>query len=126
MIKHISTSKLPNPAGPYSQIIISDGFIFISGQIAIDPSTGNLILGNIEEQTRTILNAVKSFFEEQQLSLNSIIKVTAYLIDPDDFNTFNKVYAEYFLEKPPVRTTVFVSSLPKNAKVEIEITAALP
>ncbi|MGC8578686.1 MAG: RidA family protein [bacterium] len=125
MKKCIRTNRLPPPVGPYSQIVITNGFMFISGQIAIDPVTGNLISDNTEEQTRSILNAIRSVLEEQKLNLDSVIKVTVYLTSPNDFNAFNRVYAEYFTNTPPVRTTVFVNALPKDAKVELDVIAAM-
>ncbi len=125
MKKSINTQKLPKPVGPYSQMVSCNGFLFLSGQIAIDPVTGELIKGGVEDQTTAILEAVKSAVEEQQLSMKDVVKVTAYLTGTDDFNAFNIVYAKCFTGEPPVRITVFVNALPKGARVELDVIAAL-
>ena len=125
MKKCIATNKLPQAIGPYSQLVISNGFLFLSGQIPIDRMTGNMVEGLIEEQTKAVLGAIKSVLEEQHLAMDDIVKVTAYLTSPEDFSAFNAVYAAYVTSSPPVRTTVFVSALPKGAKVELDVIAAL-
>jgi 2-iminobutanoate/2-iminopropanoate deaminase len=124
MNRHIKTDKLPKPVGPYSQLIEFGGFLFLSGQIALDPLTGDVVQGDAAVQTDLILKSVKNALLEQRLSTGHIIKVTAYLVDSKDFNAFNTVYAHYFNDNPPVRTTVFVQALPKNAKVELDIIAS--
>ncbi len=121
----ITTGRLPLPVGAYAQIVVSNGFLFLSGQIPVDRETGRLIEGGIREQTEAVLGAIKSVMEERYLGLKDVVKVTAYLVSPQDFDTFNVVYAEYFDTEPPARTTVFVSALPKHAKVELDVVAAL-
>ncbi len=125
MKKCITTDKLPRPIGPYAQIVITNGFLFLSGQIPIDHKTGGLIDGGIEAQTEALLSSIKSVIEEQNVTMREVVKVTAYLTSPDDFNAFNGIYAKYFSQEPPVRTTVFVSTLPKGAKVELDVIAAM-
>jgi 2-iminobutanoate/2-iminopropanoate deaminase len=121
----ITSDKLPQAIGPYSQIVVSSGFMFLSGQIPLDPATGNLVEGGIEKQTRTVLNAIKTALQERHLDMSDVVKVTAYLTGPGTFAAFNTVYAGYFTNDPPVRTTVFVSALPKGAQVELDVIAAL-
>ena len=125
MKKCIATDKLPQAIGPYSQLVISNGFLFLSGQIPVDHMTGKMVEGGIGEQTKSVWGAIKSALEEQHLAMSDIVKVTAYLTSPEDFNVFNTVYATYVTQDPPVRTTVFVSALPKGAKVELDVIAAL-
>ncbi len=121
----IKTDKLPLPQGHYSQMIIAGGFLFLSGQIAIDPLTNNLIEGDVNMQTEFILNAIKSALNEQGLGLKNIIKISAYLVKVDDFQSFNEVYSKHFFNEEPVRTTVFVNALPKGAKVELDVVAVV-
>ncbi len=125
MKKCITTNKLPQPIGPYSQIVISNDFLFLSGQIPINLATGDLIDGGIEPQTEAVLGSILSVLEEQHLTMKAVVKVTAYLTSPDHFNAFNTIYAKYFIHEPPVRTTVFVSALPKGAEVELDVIAAI-
>ncbi len=125
MKKCITTDKLPLPIGPYSQMVVSSGFLFLSGQIPINSATGNLSGDGIEAQTEAVLSSIRSVMEGQGLTMKAIVKVTAYLTVPGDFNAFNTVYATYFALEPPVRTTVFVSALPKGAKVELDVIADL-
>lgn len=124
MKKSLVTNKIPKPIGPYSQMVAANGFLFLSGQIPVDPVSGNFVHGDIEIQTETILKAISDVVKEQHLTMKAIVKVTAYLVDPQDFNGFNRVYAKYFTDEPPVRTTVFVSSLPKGARVEMDVIIA--
>jgi len=121
MKKCLVTNKLPPPVGPYSQMVVANGFLFLSGQIPVDLVSGKLVRDDIEIQTETILKAINAALEEQHLTMKDIVKVTAYLVNPDDFNNFNKIYSKYFNDEPPARTTVFVSSLPKGARVEIDV-----
>lgn len=125
MKKQRSTDKLPKPVGPYSQMVECSGFLFFSGQIALAPLTGDVVQGDVALQTEAILTSVRNAITEQKLTMEDIIKVTAYLVDSKDFSAFNTVYARYFNENPPVRTTVFVNALPKNAKVELDIIASI-
>ncbi|MCL4558687.1 MAG: Rid family detoxifying hydrolase [Deltaproteobacteria bacterium] len=119
----IVSHKLPAPVGPYSQMVECRGFLFLSGQIALEPSTGVVVKGGIALQTEAILGSVKDALEEQGLDMGHIVKVTAYLVDTGDFGAFNGVYASYFDDTPPARTTVFVSALPNGARVELDIIA---
>lgn len=119
----ISTSKAPQAIGPYSQAIQAGSFIFISGQIPINPASGELLLGDIQSQTRQVLENIKGVLEAVESSLNSVVKTTIYLTDLGDFDSVNEVYGSYFKEEPPARATVEVSSLPKGVGIEIEAVA---
>jgi 2-iminobutanoate/2-iminopropanoate deaminase len=123
----IHTKKAPEPIGPYSQAIkLSEEnpyFIFTSGQVAIDPATGNLTGDNIKEQTRQTLENIKSILHEAGSELNRVVKTTVFIKNMDDFASMNEVYAEYFSESIPARSTIEVSRLPKDALVEIETIA---
>jgi len=118
------SEKLPKPKGPYSQAIIHNGLLYLSGQIPVS-ETGILVRGTIEEETRAVLNNIKAIIEEAGASLEDVIKVTCYLADMDDFERFNNVYKEYFREKPPVRTTIQAARLPLDVQVEIDAIVAL-
>jgi 2-iminobutanoate/2-iminopropanoate deaminase len=123
----IYTKNAPEPIGPYSQAIkISSEnpvFIFTSGQIAIDPSTGNLISGGIKEQTRQVIKNLVEILAAESASLSQVVKTTVFLKDMNDFAPMNEVYAEFFGESQPARSTVGIFRLPKNALVEIEAVA---
>jgi len=123
MAQVIYTEKAPKPVGPYSQAIKAGPFLFISGQIPIDPSTNEIIKGDIVAQTRRVLENIKAILEAAGYSLKDVVSVTVYLRNLTLFNEFNKVYAEYFQENPPTRTTVEVSNLPKGVLVEINAIA---
>src|SRR4030095_11465674 len=123
----IHTKKAPEPIGPYSQAIkLSEEnpyFIFTSGQVAIDPETGNFTGGDIKQQTRQTLENIKNIIHEAGSELKRVIKTTVYIKNMDDFAAMNKIYAEYFSESIPARSTVEVARLPKDALVEIETIA---
>lgn len=121
----IKTKNAPEAIGPYSQAIKAGGFVFTAGQIAIDPDTGTVHAGTVAEQTKQVLENLKAVIEAAGTSMSSIIKTTVYLTKPDDFAAMNDVYARYFPSQPPARTTVFISSLPKNVAVEIDAVAQL-
>lgn len=123
--KTISTSKAPQAIGPYSQAIQAGSFIFISGQIPIDPVSGELLSGDINSQTKRVLDNIKGVLEAIGSSLDSVVKTTIYLRNLGDFNSVNEVYGSYFKKEPPARATVEVSRLPKEAGVEIEAVAYL-
>ncbi|MBN1273654.1 MAG: RidA family protein [Candidatus Aminicenantes bacterium] len=123
MKKEIKTDKAPQAIGPYSQAIAANGFIFASGQIAIDPSTGNLLDGSIEEQTRLVLTNLKAVLEAGGSSFDKVIKCTVFLQDMNDFAKMNSVYGEFFKPPYPARAAVQVARLPKDVKVEIEAIA---
>lgn len=125
MKKVIQTDKAPPAIGPYTQAVLSGDFIFISGQIPIDPASQELVVGNIELQTETVLNHIRSIVEEAGLNLDKVVKTTVYLTDLKEFPEMNSVYSRFFKESPPARATVQVSSLPKGAKIEIEAIASV-
>ncbi len=123
MKKEIKTKKAPAAIGPYSQGIEASGFVFASGQIAIDPKTGELNMGSVEEQTRLVLTNLKAVIEESGCSLENVVKCTVFLKDMDDFSKMNSVYGEFFKQPYPARAAVQVARLPKDVKVEIEAIA---
>lgn len=123
MKKVISTPKAPAAIGPYSQAIQVGNLIYTSGQIPIDPATGQLVEGGIKEQTRQSLNNIQAILQEAGLSMASVVKTTVFMADMADFADMNSVYAEFFTEPYPARSAVAVKTLPKNALVEIEVVA---
>jgi len=124
MVKEIVfTDKAPKPIGPYSQAVKVGGWLYISGQIPLDPSTGEVVEGGVESQTRRVLENIKAILEAAGYTINDVVKVTVYLVDLNDFQAFNKVYSEYFSNHYPARTTVQVSALPRNARIEIDVIA---
>ena len=123
MKKEIKTDKAPKAIGPYSQAIMANGLIFASGQIAFDPSTGELNTGNIEEQTRLVLNNLKAILEAAGSSLDKAVKCTVFLQDLNDYSRMNEVYGEFFKPPYPARAAFQVARLPKDAKIEIEVIA---
>jgi len=118
----INTDKAPKPVGPYSQAMLAGGLIFISGQLGIDPMTGDLKRG-IEEQTKQAMTNISHILAEAGSSISGIIKITAYLKDMNDFPLFNSIYSEFMGEHSPARACVGVASLPRNALIEIEAIA---
>ena len=123
MKKEIKTKNAPEAIGPYSQGIEANGIVFASGQIAIDPATGELNTGPIEEQTRLALKNIKEVIEESGCTLQEVVKCTVFLEDMDDFSKMNSVYSEFFKPPFPARAAVQVARLPKDVKVEIEAIA---
>ena len=123
MKKEIKTEKAPTAIGPYSQAIATNGLIFASGQIAIDPVTGELNTGSVEDQTRLVLSNIKAVLEAGGSSFDNVIKCTVFLQDMNDFSQMNAVYAEFFKPPYPARAAVQVARLPKDVKVEIEAIA---
>jgi 2-iminobutanoate/2-iminopropanoate deaminase len=119
----ISTEKGPKAIGPYSQAIKANGFIFISGQTAFDPSTGKPIEGDTAKQTERIFENLKAILDAAGSSLDRVVKVSVFLQDMNDFSAMNEVYARYFLVNPPARSTVEVSRLPRDFLVEIDLIA---
>jgi 2-iminobutanoate/2-iminopropanoate deaminase len=119
----IQTEGAPRAIGPYSQAIKAGGFIFVSGQIALDPATGQLIGDGIREQTERALENIKAILEAAGSSLDRVLKATVYLADMGDFQQMNEVYQEYFGKNPPARSTVQVARLPRDARIEIDIIA---
>jgi len=121
----IYTEKAPKPIGPYSQAVCVNGWLYISGQIPIDPATGRLIEGSFKDQVRRALENAKAILEASGGSLESVVKVTVYLKDMSKFQEFNEVYSEYFKQDPPARSVIGVSSLPRNAELMIDLVAYL-
>lgn len=123
MKKVIFTEKAPAAIGPYSQAVELNGMIFMSGQIPIDPSTGNFVPGGIKEQTTQVFENIKQVLVEAGLTLENVVKTTVFLADMDMFAEMNTVYGSYFTAPYPARSAVAVKSLPKGALVEIECLA---
>jgi 2-iminobutanoate/2-iminopropanoate deaminase len=119
----VATEKAPQAVGPYSQAIESDGVVFCSGQVGIDPESGQLVGGDIADQTRRAMQNLSAVLGAAGLSLNNVVKATAYLTDMGDFAAFNDAYAEFFSADPPARATVGVAALPLQARVEVECVA---
>ena len=119
----ISTDNAPKAIGPYSQGVCVGNFIFVSGQIPIDPSTGEFISGGIAEQTERVLLNISAVLSASGTSLENVAKTTVFLADMNDFAAMNEVYAKFFSENPPARATVQAERLPRDAKVEIEVIA---
>lgn len=119
----ISTDKGPKAIGPYSQAIKANGFVFISGQIAFDPSTGKPTEGDTAQQTVRTFENLKAILEAAGSSLDRVVKVTVFLKDMNDFSAMNEVYARYFPANPPARSTVEVARLPRDFRVEIDLIA---
>jgi len=123
--KVIQTEKAPKAIGPYSQAIQAGNFLFLSGQIPLDPKTGELVKGDIRKQTQQVLENIKGVLESQGLGMEDIVKVTIFLKDIGNFNQVNEVYATYFPSSPPARSTVEVAKLPRDADIEIEALAII-
>jgi 2-iminobutanoate/2-iminopropanoate deaminase len=124
-MKTISTSRAPQAIGPYSQAIVSNGFAFLSGQIALDPETGQVAEPDVEAQTRRVLNNIKAILEACGSSLTLVVKTTVFMKDLAEFSRMNETYATFFPDHPPARSTVEVSRLPRDVRVEIDCIAAL-
>ena len=124
-MKAISTQKAPAAIGPYSQAIKVGNLIYTSGQIPIDPATGNFVEGGIKEQTRQALTNVQAILKETELTMANVVKTTVFMADMNDFADMNAVYAEFFSEPYPARSAVAVKTLPKGALVEIEVVAEI-
>ena len=122
--KHVTASQAPKPIGPYSQGVISGGFLFCSGQIALDPETGEMIEGGVEAQTERVFENLVAVLKEAKMGLGNVVKTTVYLADMADFPKMNEVYARYLGQRSPARTTIQAGALPKDAKVEIDVVAA--
>ncbi len=124
MKKIISTNEAPAAIGPYSQAVRSGRFLFCSGQIPLDPKSGQIVTGDIATQTRRVLDNIASILRAEGMTFDSIVKTTIFLTTLDDFQTVNETYGSYFKQDPPARSTVQVSALPRGANVEIEVIAA--
>ena len=118
--KIVLTQKAPTPIGPYSQAISYGNLLFISGQLPTDPSTGEIVPGGIREQTYQVLENIRAIAESANTYLSQTVKTTVYMADLNEFSAMNEIYLHYFGDNPPARSTVQVSRLPKEVKVEIE------
>ncbi|MBV9404886.1 MAG: RidA family protein [Acidobacteriaceae bacterium] len=116
----ITSEKAPRAAGPYSTAVRQNGLVFLSGQIPLDPQTGQLVTGSIEAQTERVLENMKAVLEAAGLSFNDVVKTTVFLKDMGEFGRMNDIYAKYFGPNPPARSTVEVARLPRDVRVEIE------
>jgi 2-iminobutanoate/2-iminopropanoate deaminase len=125
MKRIIATEKAPRAIGPYSQAVAHNGLLYLSGQIALDPATGQLIEGDVAAQTERVLENLKAVLEAAGSSLGRVLKTTVYLKDLGEFARMNEVYGRHFPENPPARATVEVARLPRDARVEIEAVAAM-
>jgi 2-iminobutanoate/2-iminopropanoate deaminase len=119
----IETDKAPRAIGPYSQAIVAGGFVFASGQIPLDPQTGEFVAGGVAEQTEQVMRNLRAVMEAAGTSLERVVKTTVFLADMNDFAAMNEVYGRYFSEQPPARATVEAARLPRDARVEIEAIA---
>lgn len=119
----IKTDSAPAAIGPYSQAVKTGNLLFVSGQIALDPETMELVSDDVQEQTRQALKNIKAVLEAAGSGLDKVVKATVFISDMDEFGRVNEVYAEFFKEDPPARACVEVSRLPKDVKVEIEVIA---
>ncbi|MFQ5817169.1 MAG: RidA family protein [Terriglobia bacterium] len=125
MKKSIVTPQAPKPIGPYTQAIAANGFLFLSGQVALDPATNNMVAGDISAQTERVLKNLEAILWEAGSSLRRVVKTTVFLADFTDFAAMNEVYARFFPEDPPARSTVECKQLPRGARVEIDAIALL-
>jgi len=121
----VLTDKGPRPIGPYSQAVKSNGFLFVSGQVAIDPRSNEFVPGDIQQQTERALENLKGILEASGANLHHVVKTTVFLKDMNDFAAMNEVYGRFFTAASPARSTVQVARLPKDALVEIEVIASL-
>lgn len=119
----VYSTEAPKPIGPYSQAVWAGDTLFVSGQIALDPASGELIQGNIETETKAVLNNVKAILDKAGIGFSNIVKTSIFLKNMDDFVAVNAVYASYFTSDFPARETVQVSKLPKDVNVEISVIA---
>jgi 2-iminobutanoate/2-iminopropanoate deaminase len=123
MKRIIRTNDAPAPIGPYSQAVEAGNLLYVSGQIAIDPTTNNLVTGSIDEETRQVINNILAILAQAGCSAENIVKTTIFLSDMSHFTKVNEIYSSYFESDFPARETVAVAGLPKNVNVEISVTA---
>ena len=116
----VTTDKAPGAIGPYSQAVKTDAMVFVSGQLALEPATGNLVTGDIKSETRQAMQNLKSVLEAAGSSLEKVVKTTLFIKEMGDFPVINEVYGEFFQNNPPARACVEVARLPKDANFEIE------
>jgi 2-iminobutanoate/2-iminopropanoate deaminase len=122
--KHVVTPLAPRPIGPYSQAVISGGLLFCSGQVGLDPQSGELVAGGIVAETEQVLKNLVAVLKEAKMGPENVVKATVYLADFGDFGKMNEIYARQFAKDPPARTTIQAAGLPKGAKIEIDVIAA--
>ena len=121
--KIINTDKAPAPIGPYSQAVHHKGFLFVSGQVAIDPATGNLVMDTLENETQQVMKNLHAILKEADAKFDDIVMTTIFLSDMSLFAAVNEIYGSYFEKEFPARATVAVKALPKNVNVEISVIA---
>jgi len=119
----INTTNAPAPIGPYNQAVVAGNFVFVSGQVAINPKTGELVLDDIKTETTLVMENIKAILTEAGINFSHIVKTTIFLKDMGNFAQVNEVYGSYFTDNFPARETVAVAGLPKNVNVEISVTA---
>ena len=125
MKESVVTDLGPKAIGPYSQAIKANGLVFLSGQIPLDPQTQQIVVGDIAQQTERVLDNLKAIVQAAGSSLDRVLKTTVFLADMNDFSAMNAVYARYFSNQPPARSTVEVARLPRDVRVEIDLIALL-
>ena len=118
------TPQAPKPIGPYSQAVISGGLLFASGQIALDPATGEIVAGDVSSQTEQVMKNLMAVLKEAKMGPENVVKTTVFLLDMADFPKMNEVYGRYFGKEAPARSTVQAAALPRGVKVEIDLVAA--
>jgi 2-iminobutanoate/2-iminopropanoate deaminase len=122
--KHVTSPDAPAAIGPYSQGVLAGGFMFLSGQIPLDPRTNELVVGDIEVQTEQVLKNLMAVLKEAKMGAENVVKTTVFLADLKDFAKMNEVYARYLGKEPPARSTIQAAGLPRGVKVEIDVIAA--
>jgi 2-iminobutanoate/2-iminopropanoate deaminase len=125
MIDTVATDKGPRAIGPYSQAVRANGFVFLSGQIALDPKTQQIVEGGVSLQTERVLENLKAILVAAGSSIDRVVKTTVFLADMNEFGAMNEVYSRYFVNNPPARSTIEASRLPRNVRVEIDLIALL-
>ncbi len=125
MKKVINTNQAPAAIGPYSQAILANGMLFVSGQLPVDPVTGIMAQNDIEVNTKQVMDNISAILKEAGIDFTHVIKTTIFLADMNDFGKVNEIYASYFTSEPPARETVQVARLPKDARIEISVIAAV-
>lgn len=123
--KIFHTENAPTPRGPYSQAVIHNGALYVSGQVPADPETGVILRGTIEAETEAVLNNIKAIVEAAGAGMKDVLKVTCYLADMDDFARFNEVFKKYFTDEPPARATIQAARLPMDVQIEMDAIVAL-
>jgi 2-iminobutanoate/2-iminopropanoate deaminase len=122
--KIVMTSQAPKPIGPYSQAVISGGLLFASGQIALDPESGQIVDGDVTAQTEQVMKNLMAVLKEAKMGPENVVKTTVFLMDMADFPKMNEVYGRYFSKEAPARSTVQAAGLPRGVRVEIDLVAA--